>query len=267
MRKSRTILNSKGLSLLEVLIAVFILTIVAGPLLNMFVTNTMLLRKSYEKTDATYDAKTLMENLYPLGYSALFQKGTAGTPVLDSSSGKYYTISLEPGGPGGLVSGTACYMHLIVNSGGSGAFAGSDGKLASGSLPAVSAANLANLRLTTTVAGTTYALANNSSGAVIMAGIKPAGATPVLIINTKSITTTIKVTMANANSAACLAYAPSAIPDGMISVSGALLSQTFQNDSSPTSMLVKAILKTYKTSSTSTQESVFQNTFLVGNLP
>lgn len=266
MKKRAAIFNSKGLSLLEVMIAVFLLGIVAIPLLSLFAYNAALLRVSYNKTVSTYDAKSITERLYPLGYLDLFKAGTGSSPALDSASGKYYTIDISPSGPGGVVSGTACYMHLIVNGGGSGAFAGPDGKLESGSLPAVSAASLMDLRLSAPEAGTAYSL-TNGSGAVIASGTKPAGTKAVLIVNCRYDGAEIGVTVAAGTSAAVLVYTPASFPADHLNVHNTAFSQLYRNDTPPASMLVSAVVKTYRDPSPGSQESVYQDTMNAGNLP
>lgn len=250
--------NRNGLTLLEVLVAVFILAIVAGPLLGIFVNNTTLLRRSYEKTSDTYDARTLLEQYYPYGYAGLFQQDTHGTPRPFGANGKHYTLDVSPAGPSGFVAGTPCYFHLIIPATGSGSFFGPSlsGMHYGDALPAVPAASLAGLTLNTT--DTTYELSDTSG--VIASGAKPSGAVPVLLVNMNA-TADLHIAMSN-TSGALLVYAPVSYKGNKIFTN--VSKQLFNNDAPPASMVVRAILKTY--AADSTQESVYQ-TMLSVKLP
>jgi hypothetical protein len=105
-----------------------------------------------------------------------------------------------------------------------------------------------------------------SSGAGTITGVKPAGATPVLIINCRSTSAIINVTIDG--SAAVLVYAPAAFPATSLTVTPNTIPSTlYHNDAPPSTMLVTAKVKTYETSSISTQDNVYQDTFTVGTLP
>jgi prepilin-type N-terminal cleavage/methylation domain-containing protein len=260
----------KGLSLVEVLVAVFILTIVALPLLNVFTANTMLLRSSYTRTDTTYDSIKLMENLQPLGYSGLFSRGSSSI-IKDTNpqtnTGKFYTLQLKPSGPNGVVSGTACFMHLVVKSDGTGVFAGAADNMTTSSLIAINSTILNNLTLVADTASDTYSLKNGSN--TIISGKKDKNSTPVLIININKNATTAKINVSITNSAAgVIAYAPAAFTEANLAVNVSNF-KLLNNDDPPTAMLVHAIIKTYPSSSSdiNVPESVYQDTFTEGTLP
>lgn len=257
LKKSRN-----GLTLLEVLVAVFILAIVAVPLLGLFANNAALLNQAYQRTNNTYKAKSLMEGLYSNNYAQLFQQGTFGTRKQDPASGKYYTVDLSPAGS---VSKTSCYFHLIVGASGSGVFAGADGALSSGSLPTLSAANIADLRLEATQASTTYNLRQDGSGALLASGKKPAGFMPVILVVTKSETAPIKVKISGEGSV--IVYSPPTLPQTSVSAPGASSLTIYNDDVPPTKLLVTAVLKVYKTASDPQPENIYQDTFSVGPLP
>ncbi len=255
--------NKNGLTLLEVLVAVFILAIVAGPLLNMFVQNTRMLHVSYERTTETYDARSLMEGLYSNSYDNLFRQGTFGTPKEVPAINKYYTVDLTPGGPSGVVSGTPCYFHLIINAAGtSGTFAGADGKLVSGSLPTLT--HFDKLSLTASTDGATYTLADGYG--LNISGTKPAGATPVLIILTRSVNA-IGITMSEPASSGVIVYAPNTFKKNKLTSNATKTVLNNTNPTPPNTLLVTAVLKTYADATVASQESVYQTTFSMGNLP
>lgn len=179
--KKRAITNNKGLSLLEVLVAVFVLAIVAVPLLNMFVYNTKLVRNAGDINENSYTGQSVIEDVQRLGYSALY--AYAPLPgvkanyqirsVTDSSVvvTKPITIDRLPYGSfNNLVGGTACYAHLLI-SGGTASFTGPDGVMRTG----LSTATAITLSATTiTIGGSTYNLN------------KPAGSNLILIIHAGS---------------------------------------------------------------------------------
>lgn len=259
-------MNNKGLSLVEVLVAVFVLAIVAGPLLGVFATNAKLVQSSYQRTDGTYESKSLMEGLYAHGYTQLFQQGTAnGTRKLDAASGKYYTVSLSPAG---AVSNpdTPCYFHLVVGTSGSAVFAGADGALTpSGNLPSLTVADVANLRLKATKAGSAYYLYQGSGSTTLASGTKPAGAMPVLLVLTKSESAPIKVQIDG--DGVVIVYSPPALPEASITAPGASSLSIYNNDAPPSKLLITAVLKVYKTASEPQPEHVYQDTLSVGSLP
>lgn len=173
--------NKNGLTLLEVLLAVFVLAIVAVPLLNMFVTNTQLVRNAGEINKSSYTAQSVLEDVQRLGYSELYSyaplPGVKANyqirSVTDSSVvvSKPVTIDRIPyGGFNNLVGGTACYAHLIL-SGSSATFTGPDGIMRAG----LSYGSGITLSSTTMKVGSSVFDLN-----------KPAGANLILIIHAGS---------------------------------------------------------------------------------
>lgn len=179
--KKTAITNKKGMTLLEVLVAVFVLAIVALPLLNMFMNNALLVRRSGEISETTYTAQAVMEDLQGLGYDALYGyaplPGNTGSyqlrSVTDSSLRATKTVRIDRlpyGGFNNLVGGTASYAHLIIN-GATATFTGPDGIMRSG---LVYASGVSMTSSTITMGGHTYNLN------------KPSGTNLILIINAGS---------------------------------------------------------------------------------
>lgn len=63
MKSKRKLLNDRGLSLVELLIAIAILGIIAAPLLHAFVTSAHIARKSYDLGEVTLAAQNAAEQL------------------------------------------------------------------------------------------------------------------------------------------------------------------------------------------------------------
>lgn len=261
--------NKKGLTLLEVLVATFVLVIVSLPLLNMFVYNTTLVKKAEDMGDTTYLAQSVMEDLQPMGYGALYglsptpgAKGSYQIKSVINSSTVYVTkqVSIDRipyGSFNSLVSGAACYAHLIV-SGSTGTFVCPDGKLYTGAISSAVTITSSNV----TLGGSSHPLN------------KPSGANLILIINagTSSIPS-LTINLPSDKSVPYVLYALS--PDDTIAqtftiTNGSSSSREYRKytsagDPTPAYMLVNAVVKVYKPDGT-TVDSLFQNTMKV-NLP
>lgn len=264
--------STRGFTLLEVLVAVFVLAIVALPLLNMFVFNTTLVRYAKNIGDTTYAAQAVMEDLQPLGYGALYNlapapgaKGSYQIKSVVSSSTVFVTkqVSIDRipyGSFNNLVGGTACYAHLIISCCGSSAtFTCPDGKTHAG-LSLTSAVSLT--ATTVTIGGNTYNLN------------KPAGTNLILIINAEtSPVPSLTITLPSDKSVAYVLYAlsPTDANAQNITVSnGSANSKEYRKynsktdaskDPPPSYMLVNAVCKVYKADNT--VESIVQNTLKV----
>jgi len=259
--------DRKGLTLLEVLIAVFVLAIAALPLLNMFVYNTTLVRRNADAQDTTYTAQAVMEDLQPLGYGALYSlapaQGVRANYQIKSvvnSSTVYVTKSVSidriPYGPfNNLVTGTASYAHLIIRSG-TATFTCPDGN----THPGLSYSSGVSLTATTvTIGGNTYNLN------------KPAGTNLILIINAgTSAIASLTVTVNSAIPYVLYAYSPDDAVAQNITVNNTNAnSKVYRkynstNDPPPSYMLVNAVCKVYRADNS--VESIVQNTLKV-NLP
>jgi prepilin-type N-terminal cleavage/methylation domain-containing protein len=269
MRLKIAVQNKKGLTLLEVLVAVFILAIIALPLLNMFVYNTSSVRLTANLQDTTYLAQAVMEDLQPLGYNALYS--AAPTPgasptsyqiksVVNSSTVYYtklVTIDRIPYGSfNSLVTGTACYAHLIV-SGTSLTFTCPDGKAYS---------VLSSSAITVGATKVTIGASEHDLN-------KPTGTNMILIINAgSSAISALTITLPSDKSVPYVLYAlaPTDAKVQAITVNnGSTASKEYRKfnsttDLPPTYMLVNVLCKVYKDSST--VESMVQDTLRV-NLP
>lgn len=258
--------NKKGLTLLEVLVASAVLLIVALPLLNMFVYNAALLKNTDSTEDTTYLAQSVMEDLQPLGYGSLYSqtpapgdKGSYQIKSVLNSSTVYVTrqVSIDRlpyGSFNGLVSGTACYAHLIAN-GSTGTFTCPDGKLYTGSL-------------STAVSVTSYDV---TFGGVKYPLNKPAGANLILIINAgSSAIPALTINLPGDKSVPYVLYALSpddAVKQTVTVANGNASSKEYRKYSSagdppPAYMLVNAVVKVYKPDGTTT-DSTFQDTLQV----
>lgn len=248
--KRKSLKNDSGLTLLEVMIAVCLLAVIAVPVLNQFIYSTMLVRISEDKGDTTYAMQAVMEDLKPLGYSALYTRSPLPLEKRDyqlksvSSPTVYVTkkVSIDrfPSGAfGDMVSGEACYAHLIL-SGGSASLTCPDGKRYN--LSSISAINFSATKAS--AGGKTYNLN------------KPAGTTMILIIHAG--TSAIPGFTVNMNNtAACVMYALS--PDDAVkqnvTVSNAIKLREYRKyntasdektkDPLPGTLLVKAVCKSY----------------------
>jgi prepilin-type N-terminal cleavage/methylation domain-containing protein len=240
-----------GFTLLEVMVAVFVLAIVALPLLNIFVFNTALVRRAADMQDTTYAAQAVMEDLEPLGYADLYglspAPGTRGSYQIRSVADATTvfltrTVSIDriPCGPfDGLVSGAACYAHLIV-SGSTATLTCPDGK-AYFNLPYASGVSVAASSVT--IGGNTYSLN------------KPAGAKLILIVNAGAqAIPSLSIALPADKSVPYVLYALS-MGDGTaqnITVSnGAAASKEYRKYSSPgdpppSAMLVNAVCRVYR---------------------
>ena len=248
--KRTTLKNQSGMTLLEVMLAVFVLAVVALPVLNLFVFNATLVRKTGEVGDTTYAMQAVMEDLKPLGYSALY----ACSP-LPLAKGKYElksvssptvyvsrSVSIDrfPSGAfGDLVSGEACYAHLIL-SGSSASLTCPDGKRYTGLSYA------SGISVTATKA---------TVGGVAINLNKPSGKNLVLIIHAGNAA--ISALSVNLNgTAACVLYALS--PDDavkqVITISNATKLREYRKyntatdstkDPLPDRLLVQTVCKAY----------------------
>jgi prepilin-type N-terminal cleavage/methylation domain-containing protein len=232
--------NEKGFTLLEVLVAVFVLAIVALPLLNMFVYNTAVVRKTADMQDTTYAAQAVMEKLQPLGYGELYALAPApGARGEYSINSVTRTISIDryPYGPfNHLVSGTACYAHLIVR-GSTATFTCPDGSCHAGLSYASGVSVTAS---SVTLGGHTYSLN------------KPAGSRMILIINAgSSAIPALTVTLDSS-----VPYVLYALAEGDANAQNITVNNGNPNskqyrkfnssgDPPPSYMLVNAVCKTY----------------------
>lgn len=260
--------NTKGLTLLEVLVAVFVLAIVALPLLNLFVYNTTLVRRADNIGETTYTAQAVMEDLQNLNYSELYsfapQPGVKSNYQIKSvvNSGTVYvtkpvTIDRLPYGSfNNLVGGTACYAHLII-SGGTATFTGPDGVMRTG-LSYSSGVNMTSSAIT--IGGNTYDLN------------KPAGTNLILIINAgTSAIPNLTISLPSSVVYVLYALAPTDTNVQSITISnGNANSREYKKfnsktdstqDPPPDYMLVNAVCKVYGASGA--VESLVQNTLKV----
>lgn len=252
-----------GMSLLEVMAAVFVLTIVAVPLLNMFVFNTKLVTDIGKAGDTTYFGQAVMEKLSTsAGYGNLYSrtdlpKPGETKPVTINALTKNVKIDRQPYGAfNSLVSGEACYAHLIVN-GGSATFTCPDGKTYTG---LSYAAGIAISSTQVTIGGVKHNLN------------KPAGARMILIVNAgKAAVAGLQVTLPADRSVPYVLYALSPA-DGVVQdieiVNGhAANSKEYRKYSSagdppPATMLVKAVCTVY--GGGNAVESIVQDVLQVG---
>jgi len=265
--------NKKGLSLLEILIAVFLLAIVATPLLNIFVFNTAVVRNTAAMQDTTYAAQSVMEDLQPLGYSALYSlapapgaKGSYQIKSVLNSSTVYLTrtVSIDRipyGSFNDLVAGTACYAHLII-SGSTAILTTPDGVMRTG---LSYAAGVSVASSTITIGGNTYNLN------------KPTGSNLILIINARaSAIPALTVTLPSGGSVTYVLYALSPGDSNVQNITvnnGSANSKQYRKfnsktgstqDPPPAYMLVNAVCKVYKADNS--VDSIVQSTLSV-NLP
>ena len=241
--------NEKGLSLLEVLVAVFILAIVAGPLLNLFVTNSRLIHVAYEKTDATYRMKSLMEGLFnPANYPSDAKK-------LDTASGKYIRWQFTPSGSTDAASGTTRYAHLIIQDDGSGFFTGFDGSRITG------LSTYSSITLSADTAIGSYSFSDGNGHAHSASAPELKGSNAVLLVISQSTTKAINVNTA----ARVIAYTPPDLPEASVTASRLTL---YNIDVPAATALLNAKLLVYKDSSAgAAPESVFENTLSVSTRP
>jgi prepilin-type N-terminal cleavage/methylation domain-containing protein len=256
--------NNKGMTLLEVLVAVFVLALVALPLLNMFVTNTALVRNAKNVGDTTYAAQAVMEDLQPLGYMDLYaflpEPGAMGDYTVGAVTRKIRVDRCPSGVFDDLVSGTPCYAHLIVN-GAKATFTSPDGALVSG----ISSAQTISI-------GASAAKAGSST----LCTYDTAGKSLIVIINAR--TSEIPSLTVNLNGSATyvlFALSPSDPVVQNISVTNpSVKGREYRKynskagaeaDAPPAYMLVNAVCRVYKPDGT-TLESIAQNTLKV-NLP
>ncbi len=252
--KKSALKNNKGLTLLEVLVAVFILALVAAPLINMFVTSTRFTVLAEDNTKTTYLAQAKIEELRTKTYGQLFNLlGTspASNPNHAAYDGKYYTIETSPAGAisKAAFSGTPSYAHLFIR-GGSATFTGPDGKVATGSSGSITLA----------VAGGGYTI----SGGVSASGSVPGGRPLGLIINCGTASFSSIVTLSGVS--ACAVYeTPAQAQVSSMNVVGISTSNLFMYDSDnpPATALVDVKCLVYESSSSATPQCVVQDTLEV----
>jgi prepilin-type N-terminal cleavage/methylation domain-containing protein len=269
MTPKTAIRNNKGFTLLEVLVAVFVLSLVVLPLLNLFVFNTKVVRQTGEAQDVTYAAQSVMEDLQPLNYSNLYalspSPGTKGSYQIKSVANSSTvlltkTVSIDRipyGAFNSLVSGTACYAHLIIT-GSNCTLTTPDGVMRSG-LSSSSAITMTST--TITVGGTAYNLN------------KPSGANLILIINAGSSAISALNISLNSNATYVL-YAlatTDSVTQNITVTGGGSNSKEYRKfnsksdstaDPPPSYMLVNAVCKVYAADN-STVTSIVQNTLKV----
>ncbi len=223
MMKRLSIKNEKGMTLLEVLVAVFILAMIAMPLLNLMAANIRTSKSAEQIVNSTYTAQSLAEELYAKSYTELFASQYSKQPY----HGKFASVKVVPSGsyPNLVGGGQACYAHLIFQ-GGKATFVGPDGVLQIGS-----AGNV-----TLKVSSTGYTL----SGEMAQSGTKP-NKPLVLIVNTGSaaLSGAVNITV---NGAACALYRA---PSHEVKVSGASQLAEYANDTPPKTMMVSAVCMVY----------------------
>ncbi len=119
-QKLKKILASgKGMTLLEVVVAMAILAVISVPILNVYVSSTRATMVSAELADAEFIAQVQLEQLINLGYSELISEPHGPTDFSNSAfNNKYdYTLELVPWGLdySNIISGgeTVSYMHVI----------------------------------------------------------------------------------------------------------------------------------------------------------
>jgi type II secretory pathway pseudopilin PulG len=102
------------MTLLEIILAMSILTIIAAPLLNVFVSSTRSILISREITDAEHIAQIQMEQLVNLNYADLLDEAT--TDYVTSFDDRYeYTVELSPSGAHDNLAGgdEVSYFHIV----------------------------------------------------------------------------------------------------------------------------------------------------------
>jgi prepilin-type N-terminal cleavage/methylation domain-containing protein len=265
--------NEKGMTLLEVLVAVFVLAVVALPLLNLFVFNTTLVRNAKNIGDTTYAAQAVMEDLQPLGYGDLYSlapaPGAKGNyqikSVMNSSTvyvKKQVSIDRIPYGAfNDLVSGAACYAHLIIsNCGSSATFTCPDGTPHAG----------LSLSSTITLTSSTVTIGGNAYNLN-----KPVGAKLILIVNARtSPVPSLTINLPSDKSVTYVLYALSPSDDHVQNITvnnGSATSKEYRKfnsktdaskDPPPSYMLVNAVCKVYNAGNSSL-EGIVQNTLKV----
>lgn len=90
--KNRCKLNNRGMSLIEVLVAIIILALVTGPLLHSFVTGIRLNAKAKEKQRLTTAAQSIMEGLKAYDMEHICLQFNGGAMRLIANAGSYYEI-------------------------------------------------------------------------------------------------------------------------------------------------------------------------------
>ncbi len=223
MKRLSPLQNEKGMTLLEVLVAVFILAIIALPLLNLMAANIRTTQSAEQIVGSAYTAQSLAEELYAKSYTELFASQYSKQPY----HGKFASVKVVPSGsyPDLVGGGQACYAHLIFQ-GGSATFVGPDGVLKTGSAGNVSLS----------VSGTGYSV----SGGVSLSGTKP-GKPLVLIVNTGSAALPGAFTI-TVSGAACALYRA---PSQEVTVDGASHLAEYANDTPPKTMMVSAVCMVY----------------------
>lgn len=111
MKKSLHLLkNKKGLTLVEVLISLFILAFIMGPILAIYVQSITLNKQSECIMDANYLNQKVTEELYTKTYEEALD--SQHTKV---SSGDYFTsLKIEPYGTNeDLFGSPPCYFHIV----------------------------------------------------------------------------------------------------------------------------------------------------------
>lgn len=237
-----------GFTLLEVLVAVFVLAIVALPLLNLFVFNTALVRRAADMQDTTYAAQAVMEDMEPLGYAELYAlapaPGTRGDyrirSVEDASTvtlARTVSIDRIPWGPfDGLVPGQACYAHLIVN-GPAATLTCPDGRTYAG---LSYSSGISVTASSVTAGGSTFSLN------------KPAGAGLILIINAGAQPiSSLSIALPADGSVTYVLYALSPGEQNISVSNGAAASKEYRKynssgDPPPSYMLVNAVCRVYR---------------------
>ncbi len=248
--------NNKGLTLLEVLLAVFILALVAMPLINMFVTSTKFTVLAEDNTRTTYLAQAKIEELRTKTYGQLFNLlGTspASNPNHAPVSDKYYSIQTAPAGAiskAAFSGPNPCYAHLFIR-GSNAVFTGPDGKYVTGSSSSIT--------LTVSPSGS-YQI----SGGISATGTVPGGRPLGLIINSGTASTSSAITLSGVD--ACAVYeTPDQALNGNVRVSGISPTNlfTYDSDTPPATALVDVKCLMYEKAGSSSPQCVVQDTLEV----
>jgi len=248
MKRKRSKKWNKGMTLVEVLVAVFIIAAVTGPIMAIFVQSASITATSKELTESNYLAQQYMERLYEKTYlealDAQVDKEAAG--------GYYVSLDIAPSGTHEeLFSSAPCYFHMIYTTTGGMLFVAPDGTYrAYAEAPG-------SVQVTSTYYG--YAVTIDSETITGSTGYMGTA----VIVNTvhKPAAVATSLTLDNSSTAAVLFATPSNYED--VSVSGNAHAYIGVNDGRES--LVAATVSVYRQASDTTPVKVIKNIIQLPN--